>query len=170
MNLNSKETQAAAYQLAGLIYGISLDGIVNKNEYEALKNWCTINEGLCENESFQKLHSQIRPIIEDGQVNNEELEVMKNILREFIGDVGSEKLAKPNLFFLQGIFQGILSSGDVNTYEIYRLNQWMEKNEHLQSDSTFNELFSLVQNVLEDKKVDDEESKKLKEFFAAQLN
>jgi hypothetical protein len=170
MNLTSKETQAAAYQLAGMIYGISLDGIVNKNEYQALKNWCATNEGLCENEAFQRLHGKISPIIEDGNVNSEELEEMKIILREFIGDVGSEKLDKPNLYFLHGIFEGILASGDVNTYEIYRLNQWLEKNEHLQGDSTFDELFGLVQSVLEDKKVDDEESRKLKEFFISQLD
>ena len=169
MNLNDKETQKAAYQLAGLIYGVSLDGVVNKNEYEALKNWCSINEPLCENENFQSLYEKIRPIVEDGKVNNEELEEMKNILREFVGDVGSEKLEKPNLYFLSGIFQGILASGDVNTYEIYRLNQWMEKNTHLQKHPPFDELFPLVKSVLEDKKVDNEEAIRLKEFFASHL-
>ncbi|GMQ24339.1 hypothetical protein Aoki45_10210 [Algoriphagus sp. oki45] len=169
MNLNDKETQKAAYQLAGLIYGVSLDGVVNKNEYEALKNWCSTNEPLCENENFQSLYEKIRPIVEDGKVNNEELEEMKNILREFVGDVGSEKLEKPNLYFLSGIFQGILASGDVNTYEIYRLNQWMEKNTHLQEHAPFDELFPLVKSVLEDKKVDNEEAMRLKEFFASHL-
>lgn len=169
MNLQTKETQEAAYQLAGLIYGISLDGIVTKNEYNALKNWCNVHEGLCENETFQQLYSRVHPIIEDGKVNHEELEEMKLILREFVADIGSEKLDRPNLFFLHGIFEGILASGDINTYEVYRLNQWLEKNEHLRDHASFQELFELVHRVLEDQKVDDDEAKLLKSFFTDQL-
>ena len=60
--MNNQEIRNAAFQLAGLIYGISLDGIVTKNEYEALKSWCHENEPLCELESFQNLHNQIKPI------------------------------------------------------------------------------------------------------------
>lgn len=94
---------------------------------------------------------------------------MKLILREFVADIGSEKLDRPNLFFLHGIFEGILASGDINTYEVYRLNQWLEKNEHLRDHASFQELFELVHRVLEDQKVDDEEAKLLKSFFADQL-
>ncbi|MBA4302234.1 hypothetical protein SAMN03080617_00396 [Algoriphagus alkaliphilus] len=167
--MKNEEIRNAAYQLAGLIYGIALDGIITKNEYEAMKSWCYENEPLCEMDSFQRLHSQIKPIIEDGKVNKEEIEALKNILNSFLEETGSINDKEPNLYFLNGIFKGILASGDVNTYEIYKLNQWLEKNEHLRKSTPFDELFSLIASVLEDKKVDDEEAVKLKAFFSAHL-
>lgn len=164
--MDNQEIRNAAYQLAGLIYGISLDGIVTKNEYEALKSWCQENEPLCELESFQNLHSQIKPIIDDGKVNAEEIEELKAIINNFLEENDAKTSEVPNLYFLNGIFKGILASGDINTYEIYKLNQWLEKNEHLKTSAPFDEMFSLIASVLEDKKVDDDEAKQLKSFFS----
>ena len=165
-NPTNQEIRNAAYQLAGLIYCVSLDGVVTKNEYEALKSWCMENEPLCELEAFQNLHSQIKPIIDDGKVNSEEIEELKQILNDFLEDNDAKNEEAPNLYFLNGIFKGILASGDVNTYEIYKLNQWLEKNDHLKNSAPFDEMFSVISSVLEDKKVDDAEAIRLKEFFS----
>lgn len=162
---NNSETLKAAYELAGMIYGISLDGTVNRNEYEALKNWCFHNESLCQDSTFQKLYEKIQPIILDGKVNHEELHDLNQILKSFLGDFESEEVKHPNLYFLNGIFEGILASGDINTYEIYRLKQWLEKNSNLKGESPFDELIPLVESVLADQKVDDQEAIQLKEFF-----
>jgi hypothetical protein len=124
------------------------------------------NEPLCELEAFQKLHDQIKPIINDGKVNAEEIEDLKQILNDFLEDNDAKNEDAPNLYFLNGIFKGILSSGDVNTYEIYKLNQWLEKNEHLKNAAPFTEMFAVISSVLEDKKVDDTEAARLKEFFS----
>lgn len=132
--MNNQEIRNAAFQLAGLIYGISLDGVVTKNEYEALKSWCLENEPLCELELFQKLYREIKPIIDDGKVNSEEIEALKTIITRFLEANGEDQEVAPNMYFLNGIFKGILASGDVNTYEIYKLNQWLEKNEHLKKN------------------------------------
>jgi hypothetical protein len=162
----NQEIENAAFQLAGLIYGISLDGIITNTEYEALKSWCRENEPLCELESFQRLHRQIKPIIDDGIVNSEEIEELKQILNDFLELNSAKNEEKSNLYFLNGIFKGILASGGVNTYEIYKLNQWLEKNELLKNSAPFDEMFSLIASVLEDKKVDDDEAEQLKAFFA----
>lgn len=165
----NSETQKAAYELAGMIYGVSLDGIVNRNEYEALKNWCFQNEVLCQHETFQRLYTQIQPIILDGKVNHEELAEITAILKDFLGEFETEESKHPNLYFLNGIFEGILASGDVNTYEVYRLNQWIEKHGHLRSSAPFDELIPLVESVLEDQRVDDHEALTLKKFFSTHL-
>lgn len=161
-----QEIKNAAFQLAGLIYGITLDGVITKNEFEALKSWCRENEPLCELETFQNLHSQVNPIIGGGKVNAEEIEELKSIINSFLEESGAEKEVAPNLYFLNGIFKGILASGDINTYEIYKLNQWLEKNDHLKESAPFDEMFKLISSVLEDKKVDYEEGVRLKTFFS----
>lgn len=165
-NPTNTEIKNAAFQLSGLIYGISLDGVINRNEYQALKSWCNEFEPLCELEAFQKLHQEIKPIIEDGKINTEEIEEIKLILNDFLEKLGAKNEDTPNLYFLSGIFKGILASGDINTYEMYKLNQWLEKNSHLKSDAPFKEMFEIIEDVLEDKKVDDGEAKKLKDFFS----
>lgn len=165
-NPKNSEIKNAAFQLSGLIYGISLDGIVTRNEYQALKSWCNEFEPLCEMEAFQKLHEEIKPIIEDGKVNSEEIEEIKFILNSFLEGLDAKNEDSPNLYFLSGIFKGILASGDINTYEVYKLNQWLEKNDHLKSHAPFAEMFKVIQNVLEDKKVDDDEALRLKGFFS----
>jgi hypothetical protein len=164
-NPTNLETKKAALQLAGLIYGVSLDGVIDRNEFHALKSWCAEFEPLCEQQGFQQLHSKINPIIQDGKVNAEEIEDIKVIINEFLDDLGARKGVAANLYFLNGIFKGILASGVVNTYEMYKLNQWLEKNDHLKTSAPFDEVFSLIQEVLEDKKVDNEESVKLKAYF-----
>ncbi len=163
---NTTEIKNAAFQLSGLIYGVSLDGIVDRNEYQALKDWCARFEPLCEIEAFQKLHDAIKPIIDDGKVNSEEIAEIKLILNGFLEELGAKNEDRPNLYFLDGIFKGILASGDINTYEMYKLNQWLEKNEHLKSQAPFAEMFEVIHEVLEDKKVDDAEAKRLKAFFS----
>lgn len=168
-NPNNQETTQAAFELAGMIYGISLDGVVNHNEFEALKNWCHQNECLCDNPSFQDLFEKIHPIILDGSINHEELDEINSILKSFLGDFEEEQAHHPNLYFLNGIFEGILASGDVNTYEIYRLNQWMEKNKHLENESPFDELLPLIKSALADQKVDDQEAAILKSFFQTHI-
>jgi hypothetical protein len=165
-NPNTTEIKNAAFQLSGLIYGVSLDGVITRNEYQALKNWCGEFEPLCEIEAFQRLHEEIKPIIEDGKVNSEEIDEIKLILNNFLEELGAKNEETPNLYFLSGIFKGILASGDINTYEVYKLNQWLEKNGHLKAQAPFNEMFEVIHNVLEDKKVDDKEAIRLKEFFS----
>lgn len=168
---NSIDTEAknAAFELSGLIYGITLDGVVDWNEFQALKNWCKDYEHLCRIDAFQKLYNDIKPIIDDGKVNSEELEQIKQLLIAFLEDIATEADHSSNLHFLKGLFHGVLASDDINTYEIYKLNQWLEKNSHLRSHPPFDELFEIVGKALEDKKVDDSEAKRLKEFFATHL-
>ena len=168
---NSIDTEAknAAFELSGLIYGITLDGVVNWNEFQVLKNWCRDYEPLCKIKAFQRLYEDIRPIIDGGKVNSEEMEQIKQLLIAFLEEIACEADQSSNLHFLKGLFHGVLASGDINTYEIYKLNQWLEKNSHLRAQSPFDEMFEIVDKVLEDKKVDDSEAKRLKEFFSKHL-
>ena len=56
-------------------------------------------------EAFQKLHSKINPIIDDGKVNSEEIEEIKLILNNFLEEFRAKNLDAPNLYFLTGIFK-----------------------------------------------------------------
>ncbi|MFC3414962.1 hypothetical protein [Algoriphagus hitonicola] len=160
------QIQNVAYELAGLIYGISLDGHVNKNEFDKLKTWCENHEHLCEQEEFKVLHEQVNPIIQSGIVTNEEIADLKDILNDFLKKTGAHEDEKLNLFFLHGLFEGILASGEVNTYEVFKLNQWIQKNEHLKDQKPFDELHQMIGQVLKNHRISNEDGVKLKSFFS----
>ncbi|MBC6368646.1 hypothetical protein [Algoriphagus sp. AK58] len=98
-------------------------------------------------------------------MNAEEIEKIRTILNQFLKDLGAQSEDLSNLFFLNGIFGGLLASGDFNTYERYKLGKWLDKNDHLRERPPFDELFDIIYSVLEAKKVDKKEAKKLKSFF-----
>lgn len=162
------QIQNVAYELAGLIYGISLDGHVNKNEFDRLKIWCETHEPLCELEEFKELHQQVQPIIQSGIVTNEEIEDLTDILNDFLKKTGDHDQNKLNLYFLHGLFEGILASGEVNTYEVFKLNQWIQKNEHLADQKPFDELHQMISQVLKNHRISSEDGVKLK-FFISDL-
>jgi hypothetical protein len=166
-NPTASEIQNAANQLAGMIYGVSLDGMVSRSEYEALKAWCRDHEPLCEIEGFQKLHNQINPIIHSGIVTSEEIEDIRLILEKFLSENGTPiNENNPNLFFINGVFQGILANGEVNKQEAYKLEKWLEKNVNLRSQAPYDALYLAVHKALENGKINHEESNELRAILS----
>ncbi len=162
----STEWKNAATELAGMIYGVSLDGVVTRNEYETLKNWCADNESLCEHEPFNGLYSKIKPIVDSGSVNKEELEEIEDILNKFLEKIGSkQRVEDSNKLFIKGLLKGILSSGDINDQEVYKLKQFLENQDDENLKSKFNGLKELIDKIWEDGKVDDAEFRILKDYM-----
>lgn len=162
----STEWKNAATELAGMIYGVSLDGVVTRNEYETLKNWCADNESLCEHEPFNGLYSKIKPIVDSGSVNKQELEEIEDILNKFLEKIGSkQRVEDSNKLFIKGLLKGILSSGDINDQEVYKLKQFLENQDDENLKSKFNGLKELIDKIWEDGKVDDAEFRILKDYM-----
>lgn len=125
-----------------------------------------MHENLCESEEFKELHDQVNPIIKSGIVTNEEIEDLIDTLNDFLKKTGSQTSEKLNLYFLHGLFEGILASGEINTYEVFKLNQWIQKNDHLKNQRPFDELHQMIGQVLKNHRISDEDGVKLKSFFS----
>lgn len=163
---NNPNFQNAAKELAGLIYGVSLDGVITRNEFAAIKNWCNSYEPLCSYEPFQHLHDRIKPIIDAGKMTSEELDEIENSLNLFLKEIGSkEQINKPDQIFINGMFQGILSSGDINDQEVYKLKIFLEKEGNEKIQQEYAGLYELIQKIWSDGKVDDAEFRILKDYL-----
>ncbi|MBY5950605.1 hypothetical protein OU792_09950 [Algoriphagus sp. NF] len=163
---NNPNYHNAAKDLAGLIYGVALDGVVTRNEYAALKEWCNEHEGLCSYGPFEKLYSKIRPLIDSGKISVEELDEIEETLDQFLESIGSEKrIDKPDQIFINGMFKGILSSGDINDQEVYKLKTFLELEENRKIQEEYTGLYELIKKVWADGKVDDQEFRILKDYL-----
>ncbi|MCS5489805.1 hypothetical protein [Algoriphagus limi] len=163
---NNPHFQNAAKELAGLIYGVSLDGVITRNEYAALKSWCGQYEHLCSYEPFQHLFTRIKPIIDSGKISVEEIDEINESIDHFLEEIGSNNTShNPDQIFIDGMFQGILSSGDINDQEVYKLKSFLELEGNEKIREEYSGLYELIKKIWSDGKVDDAEFRILKDYL-----
>lgn len=158
--------KTAFNNLKGLIEGIAADGRVSSNEFQTLKSWCQTHQQLAgEKEVFGLFHGKISKIVSDGRVTAEEIEEMRQILRKYEYYFNLSVDLKADLHFLQGICYGIMADGDINKYELHMLKKWLSDNAPIKNTMPFSEIYAIIEAVLEDGKIDDEEYKRLQNYF-----
>lgn len=158
-------TQEAFENFKGMIHGVFLDGRVTREEILQLKGWCNHYEHLSSEKPFSDFFSEIKSILQDGVVTAEEILDMKVILSKYRKYFINPDAKNADLHFLQGICYGIIADGEVNKHEVYMLKNWLEENEHLSNEEPYKKFHKIILRVLEDGKVDNEESKELQELF-----
>ncbi|REG83041.1 hypothetical protein [Algoriphagus antarcticus] len=159
------QTQVAFHNLNGLVNGIAMDGMITISEYQALKAWCQTHQGLCSEEPFHSFFEEISAKVKTGTIGSEEILELKEILEKHALKFEEKDKTKADLHFLQGICYGIMADGDINKYELEMLKKWMDENEHLCATYPFNEIYEVVEKVIEAGKIDQEEYKYLVKYF-----
>ena len=152
--------------LSGIISGVVSDGVVNSKELEEIRMW------MEEQKRYVSIHpySELIPILEeslkDGVIDQDELKDIEWFLEKATSENVFYDFITSDLQVLQGILHGILADGIVEENEIRTLSNWMEEADHLKGCYPYDEIYSLLLEVLEDGKVDKEEQELLKAFFA----
>ena len=152
--------------LRGIIAGIVSDGEVNIKEIEEVKTW------MEEQKRYVNLHpySELIPLLEDsfadGVLQQEELEDIEWFLDKATSENVFYDFITSDLQVLQGILHGILADGIVDEEEVKTLSNWMKYAYHLKGCYPYDEIYTLLTEVLEDGKVDEQEQEMLKAFFA----
>ena len=166
-NSNPNMADKTAYNnLKGLLEGIAADGRISSSEFQALKSWCQTHQQLADQKKvFGLFHSKISKIVADGKVTSEEIEEMRQVLRKYEYYFNIADDLKADLHFLQGICYGIMADGDINKYELHMLKQWLSDNAPIKTTKPFNEIYGIIESVLEDGKIDDDEYKRLQAYF-----
>lgn len=70
--------------LTGLIHGILADNIITDNEIRALQHWIDANESLRGYYPFDEIDALLIKILSDGKIDDEERNVLKAFLGEFV--------------------------------------------------------------------------------------
>jgi len=160
------EAHKAFNTLRGIIKGISIDKRINDREIKELELWCDKHDFLSRKNPFKDLITNIQIIISDNIVSQEEIEDMEWLCNKFSDGFTYYDNNTSDLQRLQGICHGILSDGDIENEEISELYQWLLEHEHLETYYPFDELVSIVQEILEDDSVTDAERQLLKTYIS----
>lgn len=158
------ELQKAVNTLSGMIAGLSSDNNISESEINELVHWCTLHENLRSRHPFSELLPLIDKALADGVIDEEE---QKDILWLCSNCTSSSKyydVITSSIQFLNGLLHGSMADGELSDSEIIYLYKWLEENHSLSGTYPYDELYSLTNSILEDKKITQIERERLMAF------
>lgn len=151
--------------LLGIIEGISLDRTINEREVGFLNGWLSDHSDVAEKHPYNELVPLITASLEDGRLTEEErLDIQWLCERLRSADFTDSTTA--DLQRLHAILGGVAADGQVNELELRELATWLQEHEHLKTCWPYDEIDTLVTDVLRDGKIDERELGVLKSYFA----
>jgi hypothetical protein len=160
------EAHKAFNTLCGIVEGITMDNKINDNEIRELESWCENHQHLMHSNPFRDIVSNIQALLTDSDdFCFETIEDIKWICDIHKDGFAYYKTFSSDLQKLNGILHGIMADGELLDAEIYSLANWLENNQHLATYYPYDKIVSLVGEVLEDSKIDEDERLLLKSYF-----
>lgn len=164
------EMAKAINTLGGIIEGILLDGEVNAQETEELRQWALEHEYLVRKEPFREILELINGALADGTITVEELEDVKWVCNKFKLEGSYYDSVTASIQQLQGLCHGILADGHVNEAEMAGLRNWMSDHNFLARLYPFDEIHSILNYIMESGNAGDDELLMLKALFLQYSN
>ncbi len=151
--------------LLGIIEGISLDRAINDKEIDFLNAWLDDHADVERKHPYNELIPLVNASLIDGRLTEEErLDI--HWLCERLKSTDFMSATTADLQRLHAIVGGVAADGEVNEAELRELTNWLQEHEHLKTCWPYDEIDTLVTNVLRDGKIDDEEHAVLKSYFS----
>jgi hypothetical protein len=163
---NKSNLHKSLNTLKGIIAGVVLDGVVNEAELNEIRMWIEEQKHYLNHHPFSELIPLLEESLEDGILDQDELEDINWFLEKAANENEFYDLVTSDLQVLQGVLHGILADGVVEEEEVKVLSSWLDEAEHLKGCYPYDEIYSILLEVLEDGKVDEQEQELLKAFFA----
>lgn len=154
------------FTLKGIIEGIAIDDVITQEEIEELQNWIYVNAALEKYKPFDEIIDNIKRILEDGVIDEEEKEDLLWFAASSSGRCKYYDIVTCSTQVLEGIVHGIMADGELSDAEILQLNNWIEENEFLENTYPYDEIRAIVRGVLDDGIITESERDRLKAFFA----
>lgn len=148
-------------ELAGLIAGIALDGRIVPREAIALERWCSQDRNW---RVFKEARARVLEAVSDGFLDEEERADLLHFCDRLKSPSPYYAVATADMQRLHGLMAGIAADGLVAAEELRGLREWMDDAENLKGTWPYDEVDSLITNVLSDGRIDEEEHKFLITF------
>lgn len=159
-------------ELSGMLQGIVADEVIDDLEITELDEWVTKNHQWMTQAPWEEINSAIDDIVAAEKGDRKELIedliwLTNNLKNEYFKGEAIE------LMKLEGMFRGFLSDGSLDDKEVHELQRWLEENKSLSGHFLFDEIYKLVEDVLEDGVITEDERDSLTSFmyeFTSNLN
>lgn len=159
------ESDKALHLLEGILKGISYDSVVNEEEIIELGNWINMHEMFSHLYPYKEIYEMLEDILEDGLVTEDEKEDLLWFCNKVATTNTYYDLITSDIQRLHGIVRGIIADKTITTDEIEKLQDWLYSNEQLTSTYPYDELTSLISEVLSDGIVTSDEKEMIERFF-----
>jgi hypothetical protein len=150
--------------LLGIIEGISVDSIINREEIKFLNLWLEEHQELKDLHPYREFLPVVEGAISDGKLTTEEKEDIL-WLCEKLRSTEFFDGATADIQRLHAMLGGIASDGTITEAELKGLSEWLSDHEHLKTSWPYEEVGSLITGVLSNKRIDSFEQKILMDFF-----
>jgi BRCA1-like protein len=151
--------------LLGLIEGIAADQLLNAAEVNFLEHWLNDHADVCNSHPYNEMMPCVSAAISAGKLTDEEKANLAWLCEQMCQNSYFDKTTA-DMQRLQGILGGVVADGAITVAELDSLRDWLADHQALKTCWPYDEIDSLVTEVLRDRKVDEAEHKMLKEFFA----
>ena len=160
------ELDRAIHILSGILEGITIDEKINSDEMTELVNWCSLHRHLMDRHPFSEIIPMIDAALEDGELTEDEMLDIAYVCHNFSKDSEYYDIVTSSIQELQGIFHGLMSDNIILDSEIIELNKWVAEHDFLISTYPYDEIKSLLTDILHDGIITEEERNILKVFLA----
>lgn len=150
--------------LVGLIKGISIDARLTLGEISFLNNWLSEHRNLQDRHPYNELIPVIANAMADGILTAEEREDISWLAAKLC-DSSYYNSATADMQRLHAIVGAIAVDGEINEIELRGLSEWLDEHDHLKTCWPYDEIRSLVTNVLADGKINEKEHRLIHGFF-----
>jgi len=156
--------------LVGLLNGVKSDKVINSLEKEALLSWVKAQAAHENKQPYKEVISLLRDALADDVLTHEEIENITWFCNQYINKSGYFNALTAGIQQLTGIVKGISIDNEINAEELRFLDNWLEENDFLKNTWPYDELYSLVTSILQDRVVTTEEHDSLLNFCKAISN
>lgn len=162
--VSSVEFRREINTLYGVLCGMQMDHKIDEKETQFIINWRNQHSNYENYNSIKHIIRVIDLILEDNIITNDEIDLLKEVISEYIQQIKSsrETLATQQL---QGLIHGIQSDKIIDDDEIYELQKWIYKNNYLEGHYPYDMLFKTIENILNDGIITSDEKNILKNVF-----
>lgn len=160
-----QELDLAIHTLEGLIKGIAIDSEINEKELKTVNSWISDHIHLKNRHPFNELIPRLSEVIEDRIIDADEKSDIMWLCKKFQTDNVYYNKITSDLQRLQGVIGGIVADGVVSKKELENLKEWLNDHQWLKTCWPYDEIVSIIIEVLKDGKIDAEEHKMLLAFF-----
>ena len=146
--------------LNGLVKGITADGVVSEEEIKLIEEWGARNIKYREQPAFAEIFDGINEILQDKVVY--EYEGVKLLELTKLND--SSKIYNKSqvaMQVLKGLITGLAADGRIKNNEVDGLHIWLKDNDYMSGIHAYDEIASVLHDVLEDSVLDDDERERI---------
>lgn len=163
-NVTKASLSKSINTLLGMIEGIAVDSSINDTEIDFLNMWLDEHKEVLGRHPFNEIAPVLQQAANDQLLTSEQKDDLMWLCEKLTSTEFYDQVTA-GIQRLHAILGAVASDGVVTEDEVIGLQVWLKNHSYLKTVWPYDEIDSLINSVLADKKVTTEEQKMLQRYF-----